>query len=103
MCGICTRYGINLHDRFGASDAESVRVQGSGNVTSAVPWRLEYDDSDGIFNNKQIFSLDQVIGQLDSGFRLHAPNGIVTYTFLTTPHAIGYYNNPNFSIRDADG
>ncbi|HEY0628077.1 MAG TPA: matrixin family metalloprotease, partial [Sphingomicrobium sp.] len=100
-CPSCAGGGeTGLPPRFEESNGG---IQDPGYVISAAPWRLEVDDADGIFNGKQIFELDQVIGQLDSGARLHAPNGVVTYTFLTTPHAIGYYNNPNFSIRDADG
>ncbi len=50
------------------------------------------------FRGKPILDLDGVIGQIDSGTRLHVPNGVVTYTFLENSHLTGLYNNPTIGF-----
>jgi len=52
---------------------------------------------------KEIYDLDGVIGQIDSGTRLHAPNGVVTFTFLDKTHLTGIYNNPNNGFTAGNG
>ncbi len=50
------------------------------------------------YRGRPIVDLDTVISQIDSGTRLHAPNGVVTFTFLENSHLTGIYNNPNFGF-----
>jgi serralysin len=50
------------------------------------------------FRGRPILDLDGVIGQIDSGSRLHVPNGVVTFTFLENRHLTGLYNNPNLGF-----
>nr|WP_294848590.1 M10 family metallopeptidase C-terminal domain-containing protein [uncultured Sphingomonas sp.] len=45
---------------------------------------------------KEIFSLDKVIGQIDSGSRADVSDGIITYGFYTGKHAVGLNNSPKF-------
>ena len=57
----------------------------------------------GTFLGKDIYTLDQVIGQLDSGAHLTDGNGIITYTFLTKDQLTGLYNNPTIGFSAAAG
>jgi serralysin len=59
-----------------------------------LPIRL--DDLAGAytFRDKPIYTLDQIVGQLDYGTEI--PGKTITYTFLDGPTATGLYNNPHY-------
>lgn len=70
-----------------------------------APEEFNLDDYAGLsFRNKQIFDLDGVIDQIDSGNSQHVSgNGRITYTFLDKSHLTGLYNNPNYGFTSGDG
>ncbi|GAA3997762.1 M10 family metallopeptidase C-terminal domain-containing protein [Sphingomonas humi] len=55
------------------------------------------------YAGKPVYTLDQVVGQIDSGARLTDGNGIITYTFLTKDQLTGLYNNPTIGFSAAAG
>jgi serralysin len=70
-------------------------------ITGVEPSSFSLDPFGGLgytFRGKQIFDLEGVINQIDSGSRLHVPNGVVTYTFLENNHLTGLYNNPTIGF-----
>jgi serralysin len=65
--------------------------------TAVEPNSFSLDPFGGLgftYRGKPILDLEGVIGQIDSGTRLHVPNGVVTFTFLDNNHLTGLYNNP---------
>lgn len=57
----------------------------------------------GTYLGKDVFSLTQVIAQLNSGSPLTDGNGVITYTFLSKDHLTGIYNNPTLGFDAASG
>lgn len=55
------------------------------------------------YSGKPVYTLDQVIGQIDAGAPLTDGNGVITYTFLTKDHLTGLYNNPTVGFSAAAG
>jgi len=68
---------------------------GTPDAADFLPIRL--DDLAGVatWSGKPIFTLDQVIGQLDSGAKIDGKT--ITYTFFDGKHPIGIYHNPNYA------
>jgi len=86
MCEICVQLGI-----------DQSRVH-------ALPEEFSLDPFAGLtYATKPIFTLDQVIGQIDSGRTFAARNGTITFSFLTTPTTIGIYNNPVYGFAEPGG
>lgn len=56
----------------------------------------------GTFRNLPILDLEGVIGQIATGSTVHAPNGVITYTFLDG-RLTGLYNNPNYGFTAGFG
>jgi serralysin len=65
-------------------------------ANDAAPFRI--DDFAGIVhpNGKPIFDQQQIIAQIDSGARIAASSGKITYSFLTAPTTTGLYNSPRY-------
>jgi len=65
-------------------------------LSDVAPFMI--DDFAGIThpNGKPIFNQQQVINQIDGGAMQNVSSGKITYTFLTTPTTVGWYNNPNY-------
>jgi len=72
-------------------------------MTGATPFRL--DDYAGVatWRGKPIYTLDQVVHQIDSGTALSGGNNTFTYGFLDGPHTVGVYNNPNDGFSEPAG
>lgn len=86
MCEVCTQLGI---------DAGRVH---------AVPEEFSLDPYAGaMYGTKPIFTLNQVVGQIDAGVSLAASSGTITYAFLSTPKTIGIYNNPQYGFAEPGG
>jgi serralysin len=75
----------------------------AGGASSDLPFRL--DDYAGLatFRDKPIYTLDQVVHQIDSGTGLPGGNNTFTYGFLDGPTTVGLYNNPNDGFSEPAG
>lgn len=99
-CGCSGCIGGVQTDITGAQ-AESLADQVSlAGAVSALPFRLE-DYEGATYRTKEIFTLDQVIKQIDAGPELSGKT--LTYTFLEKDHTVGVYNNKNFGFPEPDG
>lgn len=80
-----------------ADDAVGGDLTGEG----ALPFRL--DDYAGLatWRGKPIFTLDQVIGQLDSGAEINGKT--ITFTFFDGKSPIGLYHNPGAEFPEPAG
>lgn len=68
------------------------------------PEEFNLDDYAGLtFRDKEIFDLNGVLGQIDSGNSQQANAGTITYTFLDHNNLIGLYNNPQYGFTAAEG
>ncbi|MEO7178951.1 MAG: M10 family metallopeptidase C-terminal domain-containing protein, partial [Allosphingosinicella sp.] len=65
-------------------------------VSDTVPFRLTDYAGVATYRGKPIYTQQQVINQIDSGYRQAASNGTITFTFLDGPTAIGLYNSPKY-------
>jgi serralysin len=91
MCHICVDLGLNVH------------VNGAGlELDSALDFSLD-PFAGGTYKRtassptKQIFSLDKVKDQIDSGQSLAVgSDGVIAYGFFDHKHALGLNNNPGF-------
>lgn len=59
-----------------------------------LPIRLDDLAGQATWAGKPIFTLDQVVGQLDGGASIGGKT--ITYTFFDGKHPIGIYHNPNY-------
>ncbi|MGA0606272.1 M10 family metallopeptidase C-terminal domain-containing protein [Phenylobacterium sp. VNQ135] len=66
-----------------------------------LPIRLDDLAGQATWAGKPIFTLDQVIGQLDSGATIGGKT--ITYTFFDGKHPIGIYHNPNNGFPEPAG
>lgn len=69
--------------------------------SDALPFLLEDYAGIATYRGKPIFTQEQVIGQIDSGYQFKGKT--ITFSFLTTPTTIGIYNNPNFGFSEPGG
>lgn len=76
-----------------------------GAVTVTDPQSFNLDDFVGFtFRGKEIFDLDAVIQQIDSGNHNSGNGGQITYGFLKDgAHLTGLYNNPTLGFTAGDG
>lgn len=94
MCGICNKFGLNLHDPVLADLSGATSA-----VDGALDFQLDQFGGQGFsFRGKPIFALDRVIEQIDAGRSVPVSNGVITYTFLDLDHLTGIYNNPNYGF-----
>lgn len=63
-------------------------------AVDALPLRLDDLAGQATWAGKPIFTLEQVIGQLDGGATIGG--NTITYTFFDGKHPIGIYHNPNY-------
>jgi serralysin len=92
MCGICSKLGVNIHvNRF-----EDLSV-GTPLEFSLDPFAGGTYQRTATSPVKQIFSLNKVIQQIDSGRTLDVgTDNTITYGFFDHRHALGLNNNPAF-------
>lgn len=64
-------------------------------ATDILPIRLDDLAGQATWAGKPIFTLDQVIGQLDGGAIISGHT--ITFTFFDGKHPIGLYHNPNYA------
>ncbi len=84
MCTVCATLGLNLH------------VDEAPQVDGPVDYSLD-SNVGGTYRGKEIFSLDRVEDQIDSGRTLDVgADGVITYGFFDHRHALGLNNNPSF-------
>ena len=88
MCGICANLGLNpeiVHQYENSVDFNlDPFVGGSYKRNATAP-------------AKEVFSLDRVQQQIDSGATLNVgSDGVITYGFFDHPHALGLNNNKGF-------
>ncbi|HYD25771.1 MAG TPA: M10 family metallopeptidase C-terminal domain-containing protein [Croceibacterium sp.] len=77
--------------------ASGYQLSGAGSGSGSVlPFLLEDYTGIDTWSGKPIYDHEQVIGQLDSGAEVPASNGKITFSFLTTPTTVGWYNNPHY-------
>ena len=82
----------------GGAAAPVYRLDGDdAGAQAATPYLLEDSIGTGTWQDKPIFSQEQVIGQLDGGSVIEGKT--ITFSFFDGPHSIGLYNKPanNFS------
>lgn len=94
MCGICARFGVNIHADI-LSDNQV--VVGEPNSISLDP------AAGGTYLGKPILGFEGIISQIDSGRTMRVTSDVITYTFLDLNHLIGIYNNKNFGFTAAYG
>lgn len=83
-----------------------VKIDGGSNLIKGIagPDNFSLDPyAGGTFRGKPIADEAGIIAHIDSGTMMPAANGIVTYTFLTSDHLTGIYNNPNYGFTSAYG
>ena len=87
----------------GAPGAQTADADAPFGANGALPFRL--DDYAGLatYQGKPIYTLDQVVGQIDSGAKLPGGNGTFTYGFFDGPHTTGLYNNPHDGFTEPGG
>ncbi|HUP67722.1 MAG TPA: M10 family metallopeptidase C-terminal domain-containing protein [Sphingomicrobium sp.] len=81
-------------------------LNGSASAASAADGALPYrliDHVGELYKNKPIYNQDQVFNQLFSGATLDSKNGVITYSFLTTPTTVGLYNNKHELFPEPGG
>ena len=71
-------------------------------ASGALPALME-DEIGGTYRDKLIADQSRVIEQIDGGREISAKNGVITYTFLTTPTTVGIYNNPEYRFPEPEG
>jgi serralysin len=82
----------------------SVLRHNTSDAVLARPQGASLDPKAGTtFANKPVYTLDQVIGQIEADSPLTDGNGVITYTFLTKDNLIGLYNNPTIGFSAAAG
>jgi serralysin len=94
------RYELEPNDEHIERRAPSLEAA-QYTITGVQPNSFSLDPFGGLgftFRGLPILNLDGVIGQIDSGTRLHVPNNVVTYTFLENSHLTGLYNNPTIGF-----
>ncbi len=98
MCEICEVLGRNIH-----FDQEGLQLD--------MPLDFSLDPGAGGFFKrtaaspaKEIFSLDKVQQQIDSGQSLAVgPDGVITYGFFDHKHALGLNNKPQTEMTGGEG
>jgi serralysin len=84
-----------------SADSGATPAMDLGDAGDVLPFRL--DDYAGLatYAGKPIFTLDQVIGQIDSGATIAGKK--ITYTFIDNSHPVGIYNNPHNEFPEPEG
>lgn len=73
-------------------------------VDSGLPADFHLDPYAGLatYRGKVIAGQAQIIDQIDSGYSMEgAADGVITYTFATSRHITGLYNNKNYGLPDS--
>lgn len=98
MCEVCEALGRNIH-----LDQEGIQFD--------MPLEFSLDPGAGGFYKrtatsptKEIFSLDKVQQQIDSGQSLEVgSDGVITYGFFDHKHALGLNNKPQTEMTGGEG
>jgi serralysin len=86
-----------------SNDPGFAPASADGGASGVLPFRL--DDYAGLatFRGKPIYTLDQVVRQIDSGAALPGGDNTFTYGFLDGPTTVGVYNNPTVGFTEPAG
>lgn len=88
-------------------DADVFQLLGLSPSLTAVnqgPLDFNLDDYAGqTFAGKPIFTLSQIVPQIDSGQANSVNGGMITYSFTEKNHLTGIYNNPNYGFTAGFG
>ena len=97
--------GMQLLERDDYGDRPfNLHLDSHAIVTDPQSFTLDpFGGTGATFRGKEIFDLEGVVGQIDSGTAAKLPNDKITFAFLDKEHLLGIYNNPTVGFTAAAG